>query len=264
VVVTMTSGVRRALLAAGLALGCSSSLDPRELEVDCSQGDGYEFNVLQAMEGMTASWFGFGDMTPGATQAIALQEIPEGRCDSTTALVLTSRGYTDWGAGFGEYQTAMAPVDASGFEGVSFWARAPGYGTSTGFLLTLSDRNTDAGGMMCVEPEPTDVLDGSYSYNEAGMVVPVGGELPSPEDCGNGFMRVVNVTRDWRLYRLPFESFQQEALPNREPAGIDPSALYQFAINIPKDSSIELWLDDLGLYRRSSVGSAPAPSDEGE
>ncbi|MET0412208.1 MAG: hypothetical protein ABW217_12980, partial [Polyangiaceae bacterium] len=219
---------------------------------------------LQAMEGMTASWFGFGDMTPGATQAITLQPIPEGRCESTTALVLVSRGYTDWGAGFGEYQTAMAPVDASGFEGVSFWARATGYGTSTGFLLTLNDRNTDPAGMVCVEPEPTDVVDGAYTYNEAGMVVPVGGELPSAEDCGNGFMRVVSVTREWRLYRLPFESFQQQAQPNLRPSGIDPSALYQFAINIPKDSSIELWLDDLGLYRRSPVVSASARSDEGE
>jgi hypothetical protein len=158
----------------------------------------------------------------------------------------------------------MAPVDASGFEGVSFWARATGYGTSTGFLLTLNDRNTDPAGMVCVEPAPTDVLDGAYTYNEAGMVVPVGGELPSPEDCGNGFMRVVSVTRDWRLYRLPFESFQQQAQPNLRPSGIDPSGLYQFAINIPKDSSIELWLDDLGLYRRSSVASASARSDEGE
>ena len=249
--------------AAVLALGCSSSLDPRVLEIDCSEGEDYELNVLQAMEGTTASWFGFGDMTPGATQAIALQPIPDGRCGSTTALVLEAHGYDDWGAGFGEYQTAMAPADASAYEGVSLWARV-GDGASTGFLMTINDRNTDPAGLVCVEPAPTDVVDGAYTYNEAGMVVPVGGELPAPEDCGNGFARVVSVTRSWHLYLLPFESFQQQAQPNRQPTGIDRSALYQFAINIPKDSAVELWLDDLGLYRRLSTGPAPAAPNGGE
>lgn len=267
----MTSGRRngvlwtRTWLAGGalLALGCSSSLDPRVLEIDCSEGDAYELNVLQAMEGTTASWFGFGDMTPGATQVIALQPIPEGRCGSTTALVFEAHGYDDWGAGFGEYQTAMAPADASAYEGVSFWARV-GDGASTGFQMTLSDRNTDPTGMVCIEPETTDVLAGAYTYNEAGMVVPIGGELPSPQDCGNVFVRVVSVTREWHLYLLPFESFQQEAQPNRSPVGIDRSALYQFSINIPKDSAVELWLDDLGLYRRLSTVPEPAASNAGE
>jgi hypothetical protein len=254
-------GRRAALVSlAALALGCSSSLDPRVLEIDCSENDRYEFNVLQPMEGTTVPWFGFGDMTPGATQSIAFQPIPEGRCGSASALVINAHGYDDWGAGFGEYQTAMAPADASAYEGVSFWARA-GDGASTGFQMTLSDRNTDPMGMVCIEPETNDVLAGAYTYNEAGMVVPVGGELPSPQDCGNVFVRVVSVTREWHLYALPFESFQQEAQPNRNPAGLDRSALYQFSINITKDSAVELWLDDLGLYRHVPAGLSPAASN---
>jgi hypothetical protein len=107
------------------------------------------------------------------------------------------------------------------------------------------------------------VVDGAYTYNEAGMVVPVGGELPSPLDCGNGFARVVTVNRHWQLYLLPFESFQQQAQPNRNPNGIDKSGIYQFAVNIPKDSIIELWIDDLGLYRHRTE-SAPAAADSAE
>jgi hypothetical protein len=231
-------------------VACSSSIDPRTATVDCSASDAYTFDILQPMEGTDAPWFGFGDATPGATNAFALTPIPEGRCESSAALVLSTRGYTDWGAGFGEYQTAMAPVDASEYEGVSFWARAGGFGTSSGFVLSINDRNTDPGGMVCTEPEVTDVVDGAYTYNEAGMVVPVGGELPSASDCGNAFMRVVTLTRRWQLYTLPFASFQQQAQPNRSPTGIDRSALYQFAINLPNDSIVELWLADLGLYRR--------------
>jgi hypothetical protein len=253
------------LAACGLTLGCSSSIEPRTFEVDCSAGDDYDFDILQPMDGTTAMapWFNFGDTTPNATNSYEIRPIPEGRCGSTTALVLSARGHTNWGAGFGEYQTAMAGVDASEYEGVSFWAQVPDDGMSTGFVLTLHDRNTSTAAMICVEPMTTDVVDGAYTYNEAGMVVPVGGELPSPLDCGNGFARVVTVDRHWQLYTLPFESFQQQAQPNRNPNGIDKSGIYQFAVNIPKDSIIELWIDDLGLYRRRAE-STPAAADGAE
>lgn len=252
------------------ALACGSSFPERSVEVDCSV-DGYEYVTLQPMQRASAemepqagSWFGFGDDTPGGVNLVELRAIPEGRCDSTDALVLTVNGRPDWGAGFAEYATAQAPVNASQYEGVSFWARAIGHGTSTGFLLTLHDRNTyavapdplaspeavpDPDGPACTVPEAEDTVE-AYVVNEAGVLVPVGGELPGPNDCGNGFVRVVTAQRHWTLHRLPFESFQQQALPNRKPGGIDRTALYQFAINVPKDSNIELWIDELGIYRR--------------
>lgn len=238
-----------ALFGVALLCACSSNVEPREFELDCSVNDGYEFNVAQPMEGTMTTWFAFGDQTPGNVTTLELRPLPEGRCESTTALVLTSIGHTDWGAGFGEYNMPTAPLDATGYEGVSFWARAPVAHTSTGFLLTVNDRNTIMNGMVCTQPMVT-TSGGAYTYNEAGMIVPVGGELPAPTDCGNAFQRVVTVSRDWQLYTLPFESFQQQAQPNRIPTGIDRSGIYQFTINIPKDSIIELWIDDLGVYRR--------------
>jgi hypothetical protein len=171
--------------------------------------------------------------------------------------VLTAIGHSDWGAVFGEHQMAATPVSAEGFEGISFWARAPLPHTSTGFLLTVNDRNTNMNGGVCTEPM-ADAATGAYTYNEGGMLVPVGGELPAATDCGNGFQRVVTVTRNWQLYVLPFESFQQQAQPNRIPSGLDRSGIYQFVINIPKDFRIELWIDDLGVYRRRT-GEAPEP-----
>jgi len=242
-----------------LSCACSSNVEQRTFELDCSVNDDYDFNVIQPLEAATTlTWFAFGDPTPGSTTTVALQPIPEGRCESTTALVLTSRGHSDWGAGFGDYAMPTAPIDATGFDGVSFWARAPLAHTSLGFLLTVNDRNTDQNGGVCVQPMVT-AGGGGYTYNEAGMIVPVGGELPSAEDCGNGFMRVFRVTREWQLYTLPFESFQQTAQPNRVPTGLDRSGIYQFSFNIPKDSLAELWIDDLGVYRRRP-DEAPEPS----
>jgi len=245
--------VKRALFSvAALSCGLSACAGgpPRAAPgVDCSAEDGYDFDVLQPMEGTTAQWFPFGDMTPGAMDAFEVREIPGGRCGSSAALVLTSHGHTDWGGGFGEYQTAAAPVDASAYEGVSFWARATGFGTSSGFLLTINDRDTSMMGGVCIQRMAQDVAAGTYTYNEGGMLVPVGGALPGPDDCGNSFQRPVFARREWYLHRLPFASFLQTPNPNRIPTGIDRSGLYQFSINIPKDSNIELWIDDFGLYR---------------
>jgi hypothetical protein len=257
-VVVTRAVVRHAALGAALLCGCSSNVEPRQFELDCSVNDDYEFSVMQAMEpGPMFTWFAFGDNTPGFVRTVEIREIPGGRCGSTSALVMTALGHTDWGAGFGEYQMPTAPISAEGYEGISFWARAPLAHTSTGFLLTVNDRNTIMNGLVCTQPVVT-AEDGAYTYNEAGMMVPVGGELPGPSDCGNGFQRVVTVTRNWQLYLLPFESFQQQAQPNRVPTGLDPTAVYQFTFNIPKDSIVELWVDDVGAYRRRT-DEAPEP-----
>lgn len=244
---------------AALLCACSSNVEQREFELDCSVNDDYEFSVMQALEGAGAmsTWFAFGDSTPGFVRTVEIREIPGGRCGSTAALVMTATGHTDWGAGFGEYQMPTAPISAEGYEGISFWARAPLAHTSTSFLLTVNDRNTIMNGMVCTQPMVTEA-GGAYTYNEAGMIVPVGGELPAATDCGNGFQRVVTVTRHWQLYLLPFESFQQLAQPNRVPTGIDRTGIYQFTFNIPKDSIIELWVDDIGAYRHRT-DTAPEP-----
>ena len=99
---------------------------------------------------------------------------------------------------------------------------------------------------------------GQYTTNEQGMVVPVGADLPAPNDCGNNFSRVIEAHREWFLHLIPFELLQQQPLPNRQPGGIERSAIIQFSLNVPKDSNIELWLDDLGFYRRASSADAGA------
>lgn len=252
-----STAARCTAFGAALLCACSSNVEQRVYELDCGVNDDYDFTIAQPMEGTATTWFTFGDQTPDSTTTLELRPLPDGRCGSTAALVLTSTGHTDWGAGFGEYNMPTAPLDATGYEGVSFWARAPVPHTSTGFLLSVNDRNTIMNGMVCTQPMVA-AAGGGYTYNEAGMIVPVGGELPAANDCGNAFQRVVTVTRNWELYLLPFTSFQQQAQPNRIPSGLDPSGIYQFTINIPKDSIIELWIDDLGVYRRRT-DEAPEP-----
>jgi hypothetical protein len=265
-VVVVTARIGLAACLVGL-LACSAGPPRPGREVDCSMEDDYDLKVIQTMDGTTNYWFGFGDPTPGAVTTATLQPIPEGRCGNMQAEVLTAHGHHDWGAGFGEYETTMGVidqmgyVDATGYEGISFWARTTGYGTSSGFLLSINDAQS-ADPMVCTVPMASDVAGGDYTYNEGGMIVPIGGELPAPNDCGNAFQRPVLGRREWYLYTLPFEEFLQTANPNRQPAGFDRSRLYSFAITMPKGAEIELWIDDLGLYRRRAPEeAAPAQAN---
>lgn len=242
------------------------------METDCSATDDYETLVLQPLESGMPQWYSYGDDTPGGSNAFELRELSPPRCDSTAALVLSCSGHVYWGAGFGEYQTATAPVNASEYEGVSFWARATS--PSRGFTMNIQDPNTieppdpgdgtdptdDPDYVGCHEADLDDVLAGTHTVSMSGQIVPIGGELPSASDCGNGFERVVEVTPDWIFYHLPFESFRQTAEPNLRPEGLDRSEIRQFGIAVPADSDLELWIDDLGFYRTLAAEPAAATS----
>jgi len=58
------------------------------------------------------------------------------------------------------------------------------------------------------------------------------------------------LTENWTHYLLPFDFFKQDALPNRNPNGFDPSAIFGFGVRVPKESVVEIWIDDLGFYRK--------------
>jgi hypothetical protein len=72
------------------------------------------------------------------------------------------------------------------------------------------------------------------------------------------------VTRDWRIYAIPFGQFQQAAQPNRVPNSVlthvgpvPGTALLTDAVDapffrIPSQSQSELWIDDLSFYRKKS------------
>ena len=81
--------------------------------------------------------------------------------------------------------------------------------------------------------------------------------VPGPNDCGNFYQRVVQFTPEWKLYLLPFDSFAQQLLPNRNPNGLDPSALWSVLFQIPKEANFEVWIDQLGVYKPKSADAGP-------
>jgi len=236
-------------LAPFFAGGCSAS-QRSGIAVDCAAANPYEVRILEDYEDGSANFIGFTDSTPGAVQSVAVASIEDGgRCGSGRALVLFARGNRDWGGGFAT-SSSNWDGDARGFDGFSFWARSPGASTK-GFTLFIDDRSTLAAGGVCV-PFAGTAGSSTVSIDINGMIT-VTGPVPAANACGNSFFAVMFATERWQFYRVPFGSLAQAPWPNRSASGIDRSAILARAIRMPKESEIELWIDDFGLYREKAL-----------
>jgi hypothetical protein len=288
----LAPSARAGLLVCGLAgaVGCSTYPTLKEVPIDCTADDGYEFLTISDFdkEGDAVFWTS-GDSTPGRVVGTDNQALVEhtpdtigARCDSTAAAVLRAAHNNDWGCLFG-LNTLGAPRDASAYEGLSFWAVAPGNSTKT-FLIALDDPQTAY--------DPIAIYDEAVIRGHCQNYVPQTSNTPGggppqatlpdgttvstgsgptraayPDECGNGYTLTMVATSDWAFYTIPFGQFQQDAKPNRVPnavltqVGTAPGTallthkLMGLSIRMPKEASEELWLDNLAFYRRTATAS---------
>lgn len=190
---------------------------------------------------------------PRYSQAnFACEPIPEGlRCGSERALHLTASRNNDWGGFFADYDIAQANDDVSEWDGIAVWARAEP-GSERSVTLALDDKYTaNVAGYpsFCVDEEAGATNNNTNTTGVSQSSGEVAGWVPSANACGNAYEYHLSVTNDWELYLIPFEDFLQEPLPNRRIEGFDQESLRGVAIRLPKDSIIDLWLDNFGFYR---------------
>jgi hypothetical protein len=284
-------------LPLGLAVAsCITSAERTPYSLDCDAGAPYTLSVYENYElsdpSNLAPWYGAGDFTPGATitttpNGSTIPATPiegNGRCGSQYALLLEAHGHHDWGSTFGDYRigtySTPAPLDVSQYEGVTFWARDPGYTsrydgpTTKSIALNLIDvhgtPNIATGYMVTYDGGPCTnyILDAGTAMNipasTATGSTPTGSMPVSPivypaDACNNAQFTVPIVLSDeWQLYTIPFSAFKENALPNREPNGLDVSALMSFTITVPKEEQLELWIDDFGFYRTNARDAGTA------
>ncbi len=255
------------LFSLGGAAGCTTYQTFKVVPVDCTADDGYAIKSFNAFEtvGDTPFWTA-GDKTPDAGTTDTVQTIPDGpRCGSKAAVVLRTSGNNDWGSIFG--LNVFNPGDVSMYEGLSFWARAPG-NTTKGFTLSLDDPNTaNISGSNCKfygSAGGTGAPGGTAIDPNTGQTLSSGTVTRAiyPDECGNSYTTVVLATSEWEFYTVPFSAFHQTATPNRVPnavlteagnvpgTGLLTNKLLTFILRWPKQATAELWLDDLGFYRR--------------
>ncbi len=290
--------------------GCSARPLPPPIGINCAEEAPYDIDVLEDYDTPNYGWYPYGDTTPGAimtTGAVGGATTVEpdgginysftaaiengGRCGSQRALFLQAHGFEDYGCGWATYSiggyagiqscmtpagvNAICPIDASAYEGLTFWARTfdpTGEPTTKGFTLSIDDKNSHAGGYVPDASTSTGLTDsGVCTSYDAGTLAngattytttvsgggPAGGGTisaePPPDACGNGFTYVMLTTEQWQLYTIPWGSFHQAAMPNRVPTGFDPSTFFSVRIVAPKEARMALWIDNLGFYRHKQA-----------
>ncbi|HXX68983.1 MAG TPA: hypothetical protein VEK07_17485 [Polyangiaceae bacterium] len=264
-----------------LAAGCTESWHS-PVELDCSPDDTYDKIETYEQGTPTPPWDSYGDNTPGATRTdidggpFPTQPIEDGgRCGSLQSLLLQSSGYQDYGSGFQDYDPGdllpvcigptgsdvTCPIDASGYEGIAFWARSPGAATKTVTLQIADTHSYNSSGALttCVYNVEDAGSNGVNVYTTpASATVATGSSVasaePPPDACGNYFQYWLITSDDWVFYQIPFSAFTQAAQPNRNPNGFDPSTFFSFTIIVDKESQLSLWFDDFGFYPKKAEG----------
>jgi hypothetical protein len=274
--------MRAALLfvLAGAATACQAYPTVKKAPIDCSPDDRYDLSIVDPFETITAANTAFWNAGDALVMTGDLNESIEpisgdGRCGSKAALVLRSVHANDWGSIFG--YNNFGPRDASGTEGMAFWARAPG-ATTKAFTISLDDANTAPDAKRCVDygTDGGTAAPSGPTTDGLGNVISTGASVvqPQPDACSNSYTAVVVVTTEWSLYTVPWERFTQVAAPNRVPnavftevgpvpgTGLLIDKIWTFILRMPKEATMELWLDNLAFYRTRTKGSA-AGADAG-
>jgi hypothetical protein len=268
----------------------------RNEPINCSADSDYEFDPNTVSTNMRCD----RDSTPDSGQSLPIPALIEGggRCGINLALEISLVHNNDWGAhcpftsfiinyGTSDAGTSTSlPRDESAWEGLSFWARAPG-NVSKGFTVYLDDANTT---VMDINYTPGG-HDKIYSAADGGLggstinaaTDPATGQVISgaaiasrqPDETGNNkgnsYYAVMLVTSEWVFYTIPWSRFTQQPYPNRVPnsiltetgdvpgTGLLTNQLYGLTIGPPKEAPFDLWLDQVTFYRKKGHGPDAGP-----
>jgi hypothetical protein len=287
------SGALAALLSVlGGAAGCSKYSTFRNLPIDCTEASQYEFGLR--LGDFDNDWYGAPDYVPdagvnsvGPVASMSLKSvptdagggamtknvpIPEGPvCGNVTAGVLLASHNNDWGGLFGTWSFGKTSTNASSWEGIAFWARAPGP-TTKAFTLQIDDDNTsvpsaDQATTFCRSYSidgGTNEQSGGTAGFDPGTGTPIASSTNSrasyPDECGNGYTTIMQVSGEWAFYVIPFGQFKQANKANRVPntffdgGAVDGNGLLTtnlrfVTIRTPREAEVELWLAGMAFYR---------------
>lgn len=167
---------------------------------------------------------------PAMAKPFPAEEIPGGRCGSTLAAHVELHRWINREGTLGRQFSPTDPVDASEYEGVSFWLRIVPGSRST-FRISVPERFTDEkyevdGEPACRFINPKELTDNA---------------------CDK-FGRYFLATSDWQFFTIPFSEMRQNGFGKQAPY-FDIANLMGLAFEY-KQGQWDYWIDDVGFYRK--------------
>jgi hypothetical protein len=182
-----------------------------------------EGSFLEASAARLGSWFVFNDGSVGGVQtppagpgSVQMTAIPDGRGDSQYAMHTTGVGFSDYGAGVGvilaQGDGTQCSYDASGYTGVTFWARGDAAVRVTAVMPDVVP-DTEPGGLCA-----------TGCYNDHGYVV--------------------TLTSEWQEYTVTWAQLTQDF---GTMIAFDAGSLLQLQFKTAGGVDFDYWVDDLAF-----------------
>jgi hypothetical protein len=188
--------------------------------------DGNEF--IFAVDGRRGTWSVGNDGTPGGEQEprnpFVMTLIPSGRGKSKYAAYTSGHGFTGWGTVMLVALNQLnndpkEPYDASGYLGVTFWAKV-GEGATTKYKVRIADVSTLPEGKVCVLPA-----------------------------CNDHHELVDEWSTTWTKYVYWFADLHQEGWGDPQKP-FDPAHIYDIEFQTADAQPFDFWIDDLAFVKK--------------
>jgi hypothetical protein len=157
-------------------------------------------------------------------------EIPGGRCGSQKGVHVRLNRWIHREGTLGRQFSPTTPLDASDYEGVSFWMRSVPGARST-FRISVPDAFTDEKSEVDGEPVCTFINPKELTDNACDK-----------------FGRYFLTTSDWQFFTVPFSEMRQNGFGKQAPF-FDIANVMGLAFEY-KQGRWDYWIDDIGFYRK--------------
>lgn len=178
---------------------------------------------ILSQDGRQGAWFAFDDGTAGTRSEPTVK--PDGAEGSSSAICIDGEGFTAWGGGIAldlnEATSSRALYDASGYTGISFWARGSG-----SFRAMAVDQFSDPAASRCA---------GCYDHFQAPF---------TPTDT-------------WKRYSYSWQQLKQQGFGDMQP-NVCAAELLALQFQWSANARFELCLDNVAFTTKTGT---PDPNE---
>lgn len=217
--------------------GGAISVCPQDSSLPCSAATEDPSLPVTGAIGSTPANGEYGEKAPAPSADCAV---------GARGLHLRAEGLYVWGTQLTHDFSNDKPlmhVDASGFDGVGFWARSANAKAGRSVFVALDDKYTKEKGLALTHDDGTPLLDESGAQKYFCFDSSV-----DTEKCDR-FGAGIGLETSWRYYKIPFSAMKQRGFGVKSPLlTVDKAAILGFSFYVDV-GDWDIWFDNVAFYK---------------